>query len=78
VYDSSGKRIVIADGAVTPGAVWRQGDIQLKQIVINIPADATGPFTLQVGQYDGVHSRNIIFTLPDGSMGATIPVTPAK
>jgi hypothetical protein len=78
VYDSSGKRVVIADGAVTPGAAWRRGDIHLKRIMINIPADATGPFTLQVGQYDGVHSRNVIFTLPDGSMGATIPVTPAK
>jgi 4-amino-4-deoxy-L-arabinose transferase-like glycosyltransferase len=76
VYDSTGKRIVIASGAVVPGSRWRLGDVHIQRITLAIPADARGPFTLQIGQYDGVHNANVQFTLADGTQSATIAVQP--
>lgn len=73
VFDAGGKRVAIGDGAVTPGWAWRKGDVQIKTMPVSIPADAVGPFRLIFGQYDGVHQRNAIFTLPDGSLSSTIP-----
>jgi len=72
VFDGSGKRILIGDGAVTPGAAWRLDDWQIKTLTFTLPADAVGPFTLRFGLYDGVHNRGAVFTLPDGSQSPTI------
>lgn len=76
VYDAAGKRVAIGTGAVVPGVRWRMGDIHVQRIALSVPADAAGPFTLQIGQYDGVHNANAIFTLPDGTSSATIAVKP--
>jgi 4-amino-4-deoxy-L-arabinose transferase-like glycosyltransferase len=76
VYDTTGERVAIGTGAVVPGVRWRMGDVHVQRIVVSIPADAAGPFTLQIGQYDGVHSANAIFALPDGTTSATIAVRP--
>jgi hypothetical protein len=73
-FDAEGNRIAIADGAVTPGAAWRQGDVHLKRITITLPAGAAGPFALRAGLYDGVHQRGVIFSLPDGSHSDSIPI----
>ncbi len=74
VFDGNGNRILIGDGAVTPGANWRLGDWHLKSISMRLPSDAVGPFSLQFGLYDGVHSRGALFTMPDRSLSPTLPV----
>lgn len=76
VYDGAGQRVAIGDGSVVPGFQWRAGDVQLQRIRVQIPPDAAGPFRLMVGQYDGVHGLNVIFTLPDGTQSATLPIPP--
>ncbi|MCC7206615.1 MAG: hypothetical protein IT323_04875 [Anaerolineae bacterium] len=73
VFDASGARVAIGDGASTPGALWRQGDVQLKTIRVTLPGDAAGPFTLRFGLYDGVHGHGATFTLPDGGQSPDIP-----
>jgi 4-amino-4-deoxy-L-arabinose transferase-like glycosyltransferase len=76
VYDSTGKRVAVASGAVVPGARWRQGDIHIQRLSVAVPPDASGPFTVQIGQYDGVHNLNVMFALPDGTQAATIAIQP--
>ncbi len=76
VYDAAEQRITIANGAVVPGSRWRLGDIHIQRIVLNIPGSVRGPFTLQIGQYDGVHNANALFALPDGRQAAVIVVRP--
>ncbi len=76
VYDSTGKRVAIASGAVVPGSRWRLGDVHVQRLTAPIPADATGPFELRIGQYDGVHNINVLFTLPDGTQTQTITIHP--
>ncbi len=76
VYDATGKRVLITSGTVIPGAQWRLGDVHIQRIDLPIPADAAAPFTLQIGQYDGVHNLNAIFVLPDGTSNAAITVHP--
>lgn len=73
VYDASGSRVVVASGAVVPGAAWRLNDVHIQRIPITIPDNSTAPFKLVIGQYDGVHNLNAIF-LPDYS--ATITLLP--
>jgi hypothetical protein len=76
VYDPAGRRVAIGSGAVIPGSQWRLGDVRIQRIAVSIPADAAGPFTLQIGQYDGVHNTNVLFTLPGGATSPTITVQP--
>jgi 4-amino-4-deoxy-L-arabinose transferase-like glycosyltransferase len=76
VFEAAGKRVAIGTGAVVPGIRWRMGDVHVQRIAVSIPAASAGPFTLQIGQYDGVHNANAIFTLPDGTSSATIAVKP--
>jgi hypothetical protein len=76
VYDSTGRRITIASGAVVPGSRWQSGDVHIQRLTLAIAADASGPFTLQIGQYDGVHNANVLFALLDGTQSATIAVQP--
>jgi hypothetical protein len=76
VYDATERRIAIADGQVVPGATWRQGDVHLIPITVTLPADATLPLTFHVGQFDGVHQINALFTLPDGSGSPVITLQP--
>jgi hypothetical protein len=76
VRTATGERVAIGSGAVVPGGGWRVGDVHLVRLDVDIPAEALGPFTLHVGQYDGVHGLNAIFTLADGSHSPLIPVNP--
>jgi hypothetical protein len=76
VFDSTGKRVAIGGGVAVPGLQWRLGDIQIQRMTVAIPADAVGPFTAQVGQYDGVQNLNVIFTQADGSGVAAVTVQP--
>jgi 4-amino-4-deoxy-L-arabinose transferase-like glycosyltransferase len=57
VYDASGARVLIADGAVTPGWAWRLGDVQRKTLKLSLPASAQAPFRVEIGLYDGVHGE---------------------
>jgi hypothetical protein len=76
VFDSTGKRVAIGGGVAVPGLQWRLGDIHIQRMTVAIPADAVGPFTAQVGQYDGVLNLNVIFTQVDGSGSAAVTVQP--
>jgi 4-amino-4-deoxy-L-arabinose transferase-like glycosyltransferase len=72
IYDSADRRVGIGGGVVVPGAAWQQGDIHIQRVRVSVASDSTSPYTVLVGQYDGVHNLNVIFTLPDGSTSATI------
>lgn len=61
VYDASGARILIADGAVMPGWAWRLGDVQRKTLHLHLPASGQAPFRLEIGLYDGVHGESANF-----------------
>jgi len=63
VFDSSGARVQIVDGQILAGDAWRAGDIHIHRLTFILP-ESGAPFTLQIGQYDGVHNQNVIF-LPD-------------
>ncbi len=76
LYDGEGKRVLIADGAVTPGALWRVGDLQYKRLTFAIPAEAAPPVRLMMGHYDGVHGRSLILRFPDGREDAVIAIKP--
>lgn len=76
VYDAAGQRIAIGSGAVVPGVAWRLHDIHIQRITVALPDNAVGPFTLQIGQYDGVHNLNTIFSLPNGTAAATVTSAP--
>lgn len=74
LYDGTGTRILISDGAVMPGWGWRQDEVQIKRLILNIPVGAQPPFQVRVGLYDGVHNLSALFTLPDGSQEAAVPL----
>jgi 4-amino-4-deoxy-L-arabinose transferase-like glycosyltransferase len=74
VFDAAGARVAIGDGDVIPSAEWRLGDVQRVLITAPIPSGAVGPFSVRVGQFDGVHSLNAIFTWSDSRASPTIPV----
>jgi 4-amino-4-deoxy-L-arabinose transferase-like glycosyltransferase len=76
IFDTTGKRVAIGGGVAVPGLQWRLGDIHIQRMTVAIPADAVGPFTVQVGQYDGVLNLNVLFTQADGSGVAAVTVQP--
>ncbi|MFQ3535369.1 MAG: hypothetical protein SNJ58_05790 [Aggregatilineales bacterium] len=57
VYDAGGARILIADGAATPGWAWRLGDIQRKTLYLALPQGAQPPFRVEIGLYDGLRGE---------------------
>jgi 4-amino-4-deoxy-L-arabinose transferase-like glycosyltransferase len=74
VYDASGARVLIADGAVTPGWAWRLGDIQRKTLHLHLPASAQAPFRVEIGLYDGVHGEAARFQVGE----AWLPSLPVE
>jgi hypothetical protein len=70
VFDKGGNRVQIVDGELLGGDKWHAGDIHVHRLTITLP-DSGAPFSLQIGQYDSVHSQNVIF-LPDYT--PTIPL----
>lgn len=61
VFNESGERVAIADGAAVPGYLWRSGDRHLHRLSFPRP---TGSYTISVGQYDAGAAINLLF---DGS-----------
>ncbi len=74
VYNGDGRRILIADGAVTPGWAWRLGDVQQKRVQLLVPEDASGALRVEVGLYDGVRGEAALFELPDGRQVSSVPL----
>jgi hypothetical protein len=60
VFDQSGARVLIVDGALVPGGEWYVGDIHVHRMAI----PASEAYSISVGQYDSANGRNVIF-LPD-------------
>jgi hypothetical protein len=69
LYDATGKRVAIISGPVAPGNLWRVGELQVYTLLVMPPQGSVGPYTLQVGQYDGVHNLGATFSLPAGNLG---------
>jgi hypothetical protein len=63
VYDAAGVRVQIIDGQTVVGGDWRVGDVHVHRMAFTLP-ESGGPFRLEIGQFDGVAGRNVIF-LPD-------------
>lgn len=71
VHDASGERVRIVHGEGLPGYFWGVGDIHVFRMAFDVPADG-GPFELRLGQYDGLHNANLIFTPPDAPPDAVV------
>lgn len=78
VYDADNRRVLIADGAVTPGWAWRLGDVQQKWVRLPLPEDAVGALRVEVGLYDGVRGESVLFELPDGRRLPSVPLPSAE
>ncbi len=78
VYDADNRRVLIADGAVTPGWAWRLGDVQQKWVRLPLPEDAVGALRVEVGLYDGVRGESVLFELPDGRRLPSVPLPLAE
>ena len=71
VHDASGERVRIVHGEGLPGYAWAVGDVHVYRMTFDVPADGA-PFELRLGQYDGLHNANLIFTPPDAPPDAVI------
>ncbi len=72
VNNENGERVVNVGGEGVPGYEWRVGDLHVYRMTFDVPL--VPPFTLLVGQYDGLHNANIIFTPPNREPSATIEI----
>lgn len=74
VINAEGNRRAIVDGLPISTAQWQAGDWHIQRLQFTLPEDTedNGPFSLRVGQYDGVQQSSLIFILPDGTYSATI------
>jgi 4-amino-4-deoxy-L-arabinose transferase-like glycosyltransferase len=70
VYDAQNERVINTGGGALEGWRWRVGDIFVDDIPLNFPADGR-PFTIQFGQYDGVHGVNLQFDFPNDDLPAS-------
>lgn len=66
VLDSEGQVVTIIDGEGLPGYRWTVGDVHVHRMTFPLPQDVSAPFTLVVGQFDGLNNANLIFLPPDG------------
>ena len=73
VFDADGEQVLNLGGAGLQGHNWHPGDVHIHQIAFAFPPDAAGPFTLKVGQYDGVHQASLVFLLPEPDIFVTLP-----
>jgi hypothetical protein len=71
VYDASAERVQIIDGQTVAGGDWRVGDVHIHRMTFMVP-ESGGPFRLEIGQFDGIAGRNVIF-LPDYSPTIQLP-----
>jgi len=79
LYDGSGARLAVVDGALVPALAWSVGDLLTYRLTVSVLPDAAGPFALRAGLFDGVRARedgtpgvNALFRLDaeDGSQAA--------
>jgi hypothetical protein len=73
VLDSDGARIAEDQGNAVSALTWAAGDTMVQRLTLTIPANAAGPFTLDVSLFDPVRIRddgtqgiNAIFRVPEG------------
>jgi len=71
VYDAANERVQIIDGQTVAGGDWRVGDVHIHRMTFMVP-ESGGPFRLEIGQFDGIAGRNVIF-LPDYSATIRLP-----
>ncbi|MEW6579863.1 MAG: hypothetical protein AB1435_11790 [Chloroflexota bacterium] len=83
LYDGSGARLAVVDGALIPVLAWSPGDLLAYRLAVSVPQDAAGPFTLRAGLFDGVRARedgtpgiNAIFRLGAGDGAQYAPDIP--
>lgn len=57
LYDGSGTRLMVVDGALIPALTWSAGDLLVYRLTVSVPQDAAGPFALRAGLFDGVRAR---------------------
>lgn len=74
LFDAEGRRVGIIDGAGLRGDLWRPGWQHIYRMTFMLPDDAPGPFTLQIGQFDGLQGDNVIFLLEDGEPSVTVDI----
>ncbi|MDX1992874.1 MAG: hypothetical protein SF029_10810 [bacterium] len=72
VNNETGERVVNAGGAGVAGTLWRQGDFHVHRMTFEVPLPP--PFTLLLGQYDGLHNANIIFLPPGADPTVTVEI----
>ncbi len=70
LFDGTGARIAVVDGALLPPLSWRAGDVLVYRLELAVPAEAPAPVSVAVGFYDGVRGVNAIFRLPQGDAPA--------
>lgn len=72
VFNAQGERVAIVDGVSIPSAQWQAGDWLIQSLYFTAPDNT--PYSLSVGQYDGVRGISLIFILPDGTYTPMIPL----
>ncbi|HRF96033.1 MAG TPA: hypothetical protein PLZ51_12600, partial [Aggregatilineales bacterium] len=70
VYNAENERVINTGGGALEGWRWRVGDIFVDDIPLDFPAEGS-PFTIQFGQYDGVHGVNLQFDFPNDDLPAS-------
>lgn len=65
VFDAEDTQVVNVSGEGLPGFRWSVGDLHVHRSTFTLPQDATGPFTIQVGQFDGGQNTRLTFLPPD-------------
>lgn len=71
VHNADGERVRNVHGEGLPGYAWGVGDILVYRMAFDVPPDGA-PFELRLGQYDGLHNANVIFTPPDAPPDAVV------
>ncbi len=88
LYAAGDARVAVVDGDAIPALKWEAGDTLAYRLPVDVPPDAEGPFSLRVGLFDAVRTRedgtpgiNAIFQVPAGAgddveWHADIPLLP--
>jgi hypothetical protein len=77
LFDAEGKRVAVIDGEGLRGDTWRPGQVHVHEMTFTLPPDAPGPFTLRIGQFDGLTGTNLIFLPEDGDPSVTVTLPDA-
>ena len=72
VFDSNGEPVLNVSGEGLAGFMWSVGDLHIHQIHLQLPDDGLPPYSVRVGQFDGLHNQNIIFLPADAEPDVTV------